>query len=94
LIKNIEEQLIKNFNKKLFLKIKNIKTTSEVIQLVTTGAKIIIDANNYTTSEIISIVGNVGLKGSQIVIKNASSKSNSDLLMILSHYPNNVTIEL
>lgn len=71
-----------------------MKTTSEVIQLVTTGAKIIIDANIYTTSEIILIVGNVGLKGSQIVIKNASSKSNSDLLMILTPYSTNITLEL
>jgi hypothetical protein len=71
-----------------------MKTTSEIIQLAGTGVKIIINANDFETSEIISIVGAVGLLDSQILIKNASSKSNSDLLMILTHYSRNITLEL
>jgi hypothetical protein len=71
-----------------------MKTTSEIIQLAGTGVKIIINANDFETSEIISIVGTVGLLDSHILIKNASSKSNSDLLMNLTHYSRNITLEL
>jgi hypothetical protein len=30
-----------------------MKTTADVLQLLSTGVEIIIDANNYTTSELI-----------------------------------------
>ena len=71
-----------------------MKTTSEIIQLAGTGVKIIINANDFETSEIISIVGSVGLLDSQILIKNASSKSKSALLMFLTHYSRKITLEL
>lgn len=71
-----------------------MKTTSEIIQLASTGVKIVINASDYETHEIISIVGAIGLNDSHILIKNASSKSNSDLLMILSPYSKNITLEL
>jgi hypothetical protein len=63
------------------------------MQLAGTGVNLVIDANTKSTADIIQIVGSIGLKGSHITIKNASSKSTLDLIQIASVYPNNVTYD-
>ncbi|MBP6755492.1 MAG: hypothetical protein KA210_05030 [Bacteroidia bacterium] len=69
------------------------KTTSDLLKLIGTGANIILDVSTKSTSDIIMIVGSVGRKESHITLTNCGQKTTSDLLMICSVYPKNITLD-
>jgi hypothetical protein len=71
-----------------------MKSTDDLIMLAGTGANLVIDAKTKTTSEIIMIVGSIGLKGSHITIRNANCKTTAELLQITMVYPKNITYDL
>ena len=48
-----------------------MKPTADLIMLAGTGANLVIDAKTTTTTDIIMIVGSIGLKNSHITIRNA-----------------------
>jgi hypothetical protein len=69
-----------------------MKTTSDLIFL--SKSNLIVDARGRTTSDLIQIVGAVGLNGNHITIKNANSKSTGDLIQIGGIYAKQVTFDL
>lgn len=71
-----------------------MKSTSEIILLAGTGANIIIDARTKSISEIIMIVGAIGRKNGHITLKNCSTKSLSELLMVCRNYPDCITLDM
>ncbi|MET4084177.1 hypothetical protein ABIB40_004151 [Pedobacter sp. UYP30] len=70
-----------------------MKTTSDLIMIAGSGANLIIDAKSKSVSDIITIVGSIGLKDSHITIKNSSTKSVSEILIIARTYPKNITFD-
>lgn len=62
--------------------------------LAGTGANLVIDAKKKSTANLIQIVGSIGLKESHVIIRNAHSKTTSDLIKIAMVYPKNITFDL
>ena len=71
-----------------------MKTTSELMNIVSSGGGVIIDGKKKTTSEIMNIVSMAKSHKAQVIVKNASSKTTSELMNIAAMGPGLVTFDL
>lgn len=68
-------------------------STLDLIKLAGFGVNISIDAQKYSTLDIMKVVSSVGLKNTHLTIKNAQSKSTLDLMKIIGTYAKNITLD-
>lgn len=68
-------------------------STIDLIELVDFGTNIPIDAQNYSTIDIMKVVNSIGLKNMHLTIKNAQTKSKIDLMKIIGTYAKNITLD-
>jgi hypothetical protein len=61
-----------------------MKSTQDLIQIVSFGGGAIIDATSKSTQDLIQIASFAGGKGSRVLIKNANTKSTQELVQIAS----------
>lgn len=71
-----------------------MKTTSEIMNLASTGVNLVVDASNKTTSELINISVAVAKHHGHITLVNCTNKTTSELMKIALTAPSNITIEL
>jgi len=71
-----------------------MKSISDIIMLAGTGVNLIIDAEEISTADLISIAGSIRLHESHVIIRNADCKSTSDLIMISTLNSKNITFDL
>lgn len=69
------------------------KPTLDLMQIASFGVNLVVDAATKSTSDLIQIVGSVGLKEGHVTIKNAGSKSTLDLMTIAKVYPRCITYD-
>ncbi len=60
-----------------------MKTTADLVQIVSYGGGIIVDASK-TTADLVQIASYAAGKGSRVIIKGAGSKTTADLVQIAS----------
>jgi len=68
-------------------------STLDLIKLAGFKTNLSVDANNYSTLDLIKIVGSIGLHNRHLTIKNAQVKSTLDLMKIVSTYGEYVTLD-
>ncbi|MDM1384582.1 hypothetical protein HX024_18135 [Myroides marinus] len=70
-----------------------MKSTLDLIKLAGLKTNLSVDANNYSTLDLIKIVGFVGIHQRHLTIRNAQVKSTLDLMKIVSTYGEFVTLD-
>jgi len=71
----------------------SMKTTDELVRLVSFGGGITIDASAYTTDELVRIAGFSAGKGSRVTLKGIGSRTTDELVRIASFGKGTVTID-
>ncbi len=61
-----------------------MKTTQDLIQIVSYGGGVVIDSSK-TTQDLIQIASYAAGKGSRVIIKGAGNKTTQDLIQIASY---------
>lgn len=71
-----------------------MKTTTDFLNLGSTGVNLIVDASNKTTSELINLAGMVSKHNGHLTLINCNNKTTSELMKIALTAPSNITIDL
>lgn len=63
------------------------------MQLAGFGVNLVVDAKITPTTDLINIVGSIGLKDGHVTIRNAQYKPTTELMLIAKVYPRNITFD-
>lgn len=71
-----------------------MKTTTEILNLASTGVNLIVDASYKTTIELMNIAGMVAKHNGHLTLINCNNKTTLELMKIAHTAPANITIDL
>jgi hypothetical protein len=71
-----------------------VKSTDDIVRIVSHGAGVIIDGSSKSTDDLVKIVSQASKDNSPVIIRNTDSKSTDGLVRIAAYGMGRVILEL